>query len=216
MQLFWDTEKKGTFLRNQNKRVCGWLTTHREGFCTTGQNYWKKRRLCWPATKGTNKPDQGGGCPCASCGHPKASGQKSRSAASDREPAEGRCWKLFTRLFIEGHLQDAGWGTQRGIGHGSCPQGTAILVVERGTEISGGVWEAPWKRSGFITCLVSKFTKQYPRGCPSKAPDLWKRKSNCFTVPNFWRSLRRWYLQRKRSPWAHSADRDSASASSAR
>lgn len=43
------------------------------------------------------------------------------------------------------------------------------------------------------SCLVSKLTKQYPRGCPSRAPDLWKRKSNCFTVPNFCSSLRRWY-----------------------
>lgn len=43
------------------------------------------------------------------------------------------------------------------------------------------------------SCFVSKLTKQYPRGCPSRAPDLWKRKSNCFTVPNFCKSLRRWY-----------------------
>ena len=48
-----------------------------------------------------------------------------------------------------------------------------------------------------ITGFVSKLTKQYPRGCPSRAPDLWKRKSNCFTVPNFCKSLRRWYLWRK-------------------
>jgi hypothetical protein len=54
-------------------------------------------------------------------------------------------------------------------------------------------------RGSSITCLVSKLTKQYPRGWPSKAPDLWKRKSNCFTLPNFWRSLRRWYLWRQKS-----------------
>lgn len=35
------------------------------------------------------------------------------------------------------------------------------------------------------SCFVSKFTKQYPRGCPSNGPDLWNRKSNCFTLPNF-------------------------------
>lgn len=100
MHLFWDIEKKRTFLRNQNKRVCGWLTTEREGFCTTGQDYWKKRRLCWLATKGTNKTESGGGCPRASCGHPKTSGQKSRSIASDREPREGRFWKLFPNPFV--------------------------------------------------------------------------------------------------------------------
>lgn len=56
-----------------------------------------------------------------------------------------------------------------------------------------------WER-GSITCLVSKLTKQYPRGCPSRAPDLWKRKSNCFTVPNFCRSFRRWYLWGRTQP----------------
>jgi hypothetical protein len=75
-------------------------------------------------------------------------------------------------------------------------QGTAGLVVKRFTEYYDKVCTI---KGSTITCFVSKLTKQYPRGCPSKAPDLWKRKSNCFTLPNFWRSLRRWYLWKKKS-----------------
>lgn len=41
--------------------------------------------------------------------------------------------------------------------------------------------------------LVLKFTKQYPLGCPSNGPDLWNRKSNCFTFPNFSNNFTRWY-----------------------
>lgn len=40
--------------------------------------------------KEKNKTRQAGGCPCASCGHPKAFGPKSRSAAFVRKPREGR------------------------------------------------------------------------------------------------------------------------------
>lgn len=49
------------------------------------------------------------------------------------------------------------------------------------------------------TSLVLKFTKQYPRGCPSRGPDLWKRKSNCFTSPNFSSNFTRWYLMTRQT-----------------
>lgn len=48
------------------------------------------------------------------------------------------------------------------------------------------------------TSLVLKLTKQYPRGCPSKGPDLWNRKSNCLTLPNFSNNFTRWYLPKGR------------------
>lgn len=39
--------------------------------------------------KEKNKADEGRGCPFASCGHPKAFGQKSRSATFLQKPREG-------------------------------------------------------------------------------------------------------------------------------
>lgn len=137
--------------------------------------------------------------------HPRACGQESTLAALVWEPREGQSLEAVHYLIclprISFRTQNKAQREESDM-DGPCPRGTAILVVkERWTN---AMREYKYRKRGrsSVTCLVSKLTKQYPRGCPSKAPDLWKRKSNCFTVPNFWRSFRRWYLWTRNSPWA--------------
>lgn len=50
--------------------------------------------------KEKNKADERRECPLASCGHPKAFCQKSRSATFVQKPREGTFWKLFTNSFV--------------------------------------------------------------------------------------------------------------------